>query len=141
MRALEPEDAKKRAEALRYRLEARSAGVARAAKSAEDRSVMLAIDALRADLRAVEVGDDEWVDQKALAALNALEPRMAELEDAVDVEPYGAQPLPKWVRYLFITGPVLAVVLVLIVVIARRRKKAEIDAAALAKLDSRGSGT
>lgn len=136
-----PEEAKKRAEAQRYRLEARTANVARAAKSADDRTVLIAVEALRADLRAIEVGDQEWVEPKALAALLALEPRLSQLEGAVDIEPYGAQPLPKWVRYLFVTGPVLLIISVLLVIIARRRKKAEIDAATLAKLESRGGGT
>jgi hypothetical protein len=133
--ALEPEEAKKRAEGLRYRLQVRAANVAKAARQEGDQTVLIAVDQLKSDIRAIEVGDDEWVEPKAYAELQKLEPRIVALEDAIGVKPYGAQPMPKWLRYLAITAPVLLGVFVLLIILARRRKKVELTQEQLARLE------
>lgn len=132
---MDREKAKKDAAALRYRLGVRLGLVAQQARREDQPELLDRAKALRAEVDAVEIADDEASTRAAEKALLTLKPRVLDLQQAAGIPEYGLPIFPRWLEITLITAPVLLVLAVVGFVFNRRRKKKEVDEATLRKLE------
>lgn len=93
-------------------------------------------DALRAQVDAVEVRDDELETQAAAGRIAALEPKVMALQRAAGVPEHGLSVFPRWLEFTLWTSPFVLIFGSFALVFALRRRKREVDAEALAALDA-----
>lgn len=130
--------AKRAAEAQKYRLQVRLSLVRQRAERTTQAELRRRADALRAEVDAVEVRDDEIRTEAATRALGALTARVRALQGEAGIPEHGLPIFPRWLEFTLWTAPVVLLIAGLAGVFALRRRKAEVDSAKLAALDAAG---
>ncbi len=130
--------AKRDAEAKRYRLQVRLSLAAKKARLDGARALGTKVQALRATVNAVEVGDDEVETQAGQRRLAELEPMVLNIQAEAGVEEHGLPMFPRWLEFTLWTSPVVILLAILAGVVGLRGRKKEVDAAGLAALEQAG---
>lgn len=131
--------AKQDAAAQRYRLQARLTLIAKVAKARGDAPASIEATGLRKAVDAVKVGEREVTTNAAVAALTAIAPQVDALQTRLGIGSYAAPLVPKWLRFLTWTAPLLLALLGGVIWFSLVRRKRVVDAAALARLDAEGA--
>lgn len=128
--------AKRLAEAKKYRLQVRLSLVRQQADRSGDAALKARVDALRGQVDAVAVADDEVTSMAARNHLAELEPQVLGLQSEAGIPDHGLSVLPRWLEFTLWTTPVILLFGALAVVFALRRRKREVDEATLAALEA-----
>ena len=135
---MDPEAAKRDAEALRYRLIVRLAFVAREAKSQGRADVVEFAKTLRAEIESIEIPSDVRAAEAAKKALLEQSPKIDGLQQQIGLPEHGMVVYPKWLRFAAWTSPALLGLGVLAWIIERRSRKKQVTLADVEKLDDEG---
>lgn len=133
---MDAQRAKRDAESQRYRLVIRLGLVQQKIRQDGLTNLKAKAAALRAQVEAVEVADDEVSARKARLRLAEFEPQVHALQQAAGVPEHGLPIFPRWVEFALWTAPVVLLFIVLAVVFGLRRRKVEVDQAGLDALDA-----
>jgi hypothetical protein len=126
------EQAKKDAEALRYRLIVRLALITREATEQGRTDVAAAATALRKELEALAIED---APDKATETLLMAQPKLAALQRELGLPDHGVAVYPKWLRFAAWTSPAVVGMGVIAWIIERRRKKRTLSEADIQRLE------
>lgn len=134
--ALDAVQAKRRAEAHKYRLQVRLSLIRAQAERTAAAELDTEAKRLRGLVDAVKVAEDEVETMAAQRSLAEIEPAIAALQAQAGIPDHGLPVFPRWLEFTLWSAPFLALFATFAVVFALRRRKRDVDAAQLAALDA-----